>query len=309
MERARCLSGRNLDRGTEAERAQPDPGHVSLIAVPGEGDPLHPPAPLCDALWSFLDERRILTARHHVVGPSFAPVAADIVIAHTRDATSDGIEARVEQKIEQFLDPRVGGASQRGWPFGRDVYVSELIEQIEAVQGVDYVTDLMLFSVCEDGDDRCVPAPPIWHAEGDLIGLSLVDHHLVAAKIDEVHITSAPSDRFVSARITVHLEDPGAADLPAVKRLVKEGIRAFFHPLTAAPVPADDGYAEFELAALQAALAQLVAPYPTSLWLELDADAGRLSYDNGSIVGLLVKAEEGEEELVDWRAVIKVFTP
>ncbi len=173
VKRARCVPVRNLERGTEQERTQREPGHVSLVIVSETQDPLHPPKPLCEAVWGFLDERRMLTTRHHVVGPSYAPIGFDLVIARTDDAKERELRSRVVNKLAGFLHPLRGGVAEEGWPFGRDVYVSELCEQLEAIPGIDYVTDMMLVSTCQAGDDRCVPAAQSWHAEGDLVGLML----------------------------------------------------------------------------------------------------------------------------------------
>src|SRR5262249_20232639 len=136
-----------------------------------------PPVPQKAALWAYLDVRRTLTTRHHVVGPHYAPISAEIVIACTSDALPTAVRGRVVGQLEDFLKP-LGDATQEGWPFGRDVYASELFEQIEAVEGVDYVTDLMLFSACPPAEAQCAAAPPLWHPEGDLIGMALEQHHL-----------------------------------------------------------------------------------------------------------------------------------
>ncbi|MFO1429725.1 MAG: hypothetical protein U1F76_06240 [Candidatus Competibacteraceae bacterium] len=185
--RAQCAPSQNLERRTEAERTQYAPGHVSVIILPKVTDRtggLQPPTTLKDALWGYLDDWRMLTTRHHVVGPLFAPIDAEIVIAAAGGALVDKVRARVIEQIENFLDPLPSSTAQEGWPFGRDVYASELYEQIEAVEGVDYITDLMLFSTCHPTDKHCVAATPLWHAEGDLIGLKLASHHLPLARFD-----------------------------------------------------------------------------------------------------------------------------
>ena len=48
--------------------------------------------------------------------------------------------------IDRFLDPMAGGPDGRGWPFGRDVYRSEVLQVIDNVPGVDYVESLELFA-------------------------------------------------------------------------------------------------------------------------------------------------------------------
>ena len=156
--RAACVPSRDLDRGTEATRTEHAPAHVSLVVLPQQAKLLQPPPLLTKALWGYLEERRTLTTRHHVVGPHYAPISAEIVIACTNDALTAAVRDRVVSQMENFLDPH-GDTKQEGWPFGRDVYVSELYEQIEAVEGVDYVTDLMLSSACQPSAARRISAP------------------------------------------------------------------------------------------------------------------------------------------------------
>src|SRR5262249_24891918 len=141
-------------------------------------DPLRPPASLCGALYTFFDERRMLTTRHHVVGPVIVPVGAEILIARTADAVESDLNARVVKRLTDFLDPLTGGPAGEGWPFGRDVYVSELHQQLEQVPGVDYVPDLFLTSSADPSDTQSVAAPAVRHAEGDMVGLALAPHHL-----------------------------------------------------------------------------------------------------------------------------------
>jgi hypothetical protein len=154
--RAACLPSRNLDRGTEATRTEHAPAHVSLIVLPQQANPRQPPMLQKTALWGYLDDWRTLTTRHHVVGPHHAPISAEIVIACTSDAVTTAVRDRVMAQLENFLKP-LGDAVQEGWPFGRNVYV----------------TDLMLSSTCPPAEEKCAAASPLWHPEGDLIGMAL----------------------------------------------------------------------------------------------------------------------------------------
>jgi hypothetical protein len=312
--RVLCLAERNLDAGSEPLRAAPAPAHVSVVVLAAREAAPDPPAPLLSALWGFLDERRMLTTRHHVVAPTFAPVGAEIVVARTSDAVEEdrpagrGLRSRIVTKLEKFLHPLKGGELEQGWPFGRDVFVSEFYRELEDVPGVDYVSDLMLSSRCDAGDERCVPASPIWHSEGDLIGLRLEGHHLPRAQIDPLAIVIAPHTSFVRVGVSVTLE---AALGPLARRAQpsKAAIRRFFHPLSAAPTPVppaalDQGSAfllEFRLDALRQALrAALGLPATTSIGLALDADERRLRREGGVVVSLGVNSGE----IVNWRARI-----
>ena len=97
--RASCVPSRNLDRGTESQRAKNAPAHISLIVVPEAEELLQPPAPQKAALWAYLDERRTLTTRHHVVGPYYVPIGGEIVIARTSDTLSEKARSRVQPLV------------------------------------------------------------------------------------------------------------------------------------------------------------------------------------------------------------------
>ena len=64
--------------------------------------------------------------------------------------------------LNKFLDPLVGGPDGSGWPFGRDVYRSEIMRIIDEVPGVDYVASLELIG--GDGQPQCgnVCLGPTW---------------------------------------------------------------------------------------------------------------------------------------------------
>ncbi len=318
--RASCVSSRNLDRGTEATRIEYATAHVSLVVLPQDSNLRQPPPAQKTALRGYLDEWRTLTTRHHVVGPHYAPIGAEIVIAATTGAKIEAVLNRilgyedqgrhvhVMGQIERFLDRLTGGAAQEGWPFGRDIYVSELYERIEAVEGVDYVTDLMLFSECPPGDEQCAPARALWHPEGDLIGMALEQHHLPLAQIDDIVVVAAPSANFVPVQVAVALTAAGA-DPAMLKRQTKAVVRQFFHPrhITLKPLPSvstaswqsDTGLRQSDL---KTALATI--PSVTAVTLTWQADAYRLYIENLQIVGLYVNSDE----VINWQVQVVIRT-
>lgn len=42
--------------------------------------------------------------------------------------------------LKRFLDPLAGGEDGEGWPFGRDLFVSEIYQLLDTLPGVDYAT-------------------------------------------------------------------------------------------------------------------------------------------------------------------------
>jgi hypothetical protein len=141
---------------------------------------------------------------------------------------------RIRAALEAFLDPWTGGPDGDGWPFGRDVYVSELYQLLEATPGIDYVPDITLSSTCPPGAPRCIAAEELWNAEGDQVGLGLGAHHLPWARIRPEGIVIGAT--FLPVRIVAVMSPVTAADLPdSVKRAIKAALRRRFHPLHGGP--------------------------------------------------------------------------
>lgn len=130
------------------------PGTVTLVIVPElpRGRPVPTPG-LVGAVRRYIDRRRTLCARVVVVGPRYRVVR---VVARLR-ARSGGDPARIAESarsaLDTFLDPLVGGPAGRGWPFGRDVYRSEVLHVLDGVPGVDHVLELEL--AADSGEAGC----------------------------------------------------------------------------------------------------------------------------------------------------------
>jgi hypothetical protein len=110
----------------------------------------------------YLDRRRILCTRPVVVGPHYLEITvrATVRLLPSGDPARVGDEVRAA--LNRFLDPLLGGPAGLGWPFGRDVYRSEILQAIDRVPGVDHVLALSL--VADDRDPQCdnVCVPPTW---------------------------------------------------------------------------------------------------------------------------------------------------
>ncbi|MEG4343070.1 baseplate J/gp47 family protein [Microcoleus sp. A003_D6] len=157
IKRARCLSRRNLTLDEE-QKNEDKAGHVSIIVVPDISGELTPkPTPeLCTALWQYLDERRLLTTRHHVVAPEYAEVSISGNFCQEKGSKKEEIEKRVKERILKFFHPLEGGAESRGWSFGRNVYISEVFALLNETDGVEYVKSVTLKSSSSTNSDTQV---------------------------------------------------------------------------------------------------------------------------------------------------------
>lgn len=152
--RAKCLANIDLESfGPDTSR----PGHVSVIVVPcsKEAWPI-PSEQLIKDVAEFLDERRLITCRHHVVGPHYTSVRVRADVVGIFQVQVANLRKEIITNLEEFFHPLDGGpeAEKNGWPFGRDVYASEVYEVIEGTEGVDYVESLTLWT--EEGDGGCL---------------------------------------------------------------------------------------------------------------------------------------------------------
>jgi hypothetical protein len=138
--RARAWAG--LDPGFPCLKA---PGTVVVIVVPRlpAKRPMASPE-LLEAVRRYLDRRRLVGTRLVVVGPQYLEVTVRATLAVNAGARSGRVLEDVRAALDSFLDPLSGGPNKGGWPFGRDVYRSEILEVIDEVAGVDHVENLEL---------------------------------------------------------------------------------------------------------------------------------------------------------------------
>jgi hypothetical protein len=134
--RALCVPERNLAASDTAIRDQPAPGHVSVVLVPFRD------ADLDDVrvvVASYLDARRLITARVHVVAARLVPLRVRVTIRLMPDALESQVRPRVVAALASFLDRITGGGDGTGWPLGRNVYVSEVYSLLDTLPGVDFI--------------------------------------------------------------------------------------------------------------------------------------------------------------------------
>jgi phage-related baseplate assembly protein len=120
-------------------------GSITVVIVPGCANPLPEPGPdMLRAVERYLDRRRALTTELHVIGPSFITVAVRATLHAGIEADGRGLITAAQSRLNTFLDPLLGGAAGQGWPFGRDVYQSEVMALLNAIPGVNFVDEVGL---------------------------------------------------------------------------------------------------------------------------------------------------------------------
>jgi len=146
VERAFVVPNRDL-RGTPPYA--PQTGALSVVILrrpdPAGGFPtVIPSAALTDQFQHFLDRRRLITTRVHVVGPRSVAVSIAVQVVLESGVDVPQVKAAVEARVLAFFHPFTGGDKGGGYPIGRDIYRSEIFQQAESVDGVDFVLSVAI---------------------------------------------------------------------------------------------------------------------------------------------------------------------
>ena len=103
-----------------------------------------------------------------VTGPTYLAVGVETTVAPVDFSAAGTVFEAVDAALRAFLNPLTGGPEGTGWPFGRDVFQSDVAALLEALPGVDYVTTInLLLGSAPQGErvsippDRIVIAGPI----------------------------------------------------------------------------------------------------------------------------------------------------
>jgi hypothetical protein len=120
-------------------------GIVTVVVVPHLPADRPVPSPgLRHAVAAYLCPRRLVGTRIEVTGPRYVTVSIRATVAAQRLAVLADVRGRVVEAIDAFLHPLHGGPAGTGWPFGRDVVRTEMLQVLDDVPGVDHVLELDL---------------------------------------------------------------------------------------------------------------------------------------------------------------------
>jgi predicted phage baseplate assembly protein len=176
--RVKCLQPRPSAAGRVV------PGQIYVLVVPRvlrpegflEPGQLELPEETRLQLTDYLDERRLLTSRLNVRTPAYRWVSV-----HVRLRAQPGIEtARVEREVlrvlYRYLNPLVGGPDGTGWPFGRDLFVSDVYQSLQEAPFVQFIRNVEMRAARPGGAGTGNP----------LDTLEVVAHGVIASGIHEV---------------------------------------------------------------------------------------------------------------------------
>jgi predicted phage baseplate assembly protein len=162
--RARCL----------APGAQPgdagsiQPGQVFVLVLPQSEtvdrptpDQLRLPEDLRRGVLDYLIPRCVMGMALEVRLPdiTWISVTAELLVSDQSHADIIAlVQERAVAALYEYLNPYIGGPSRGGWPFGRDLHLSEIYGLLQRVASVDYVESVRI-EIGEPGRPLR-PAPP-----------------------------------------------------------------------------------------------------------------------------------------------------
>jgi predicted phage baseplate assembly protein len=149
--RARCHVVRGLGPATGGQ----GPGVVRLLLVPDvprlngpvPADLLQVSARVRDDVVAYLDERRLLTCEVVLEAPAYTWVSVVARLRAEPRADRERVAARTAEALYRYLHPSAGGPGTQGWPFGRELFISEIYTLLQREEGVDVVEEAAMYQV------------------------------------------------------------------------------------------------------------------------------------------------------------------
>ena len=149
--RARCVA----PGAQPGDANAPKPGQILVVAVPTVDDPtgqipgerLTLSAELRSAVLAQLESRRLVGTTVDVRGPQYFWVSVEATLQcpqRSDPALLEQVQAMAERDLYRYLNPFTGGPSDDGWPFGRDLHVSEIYGVLQRIRSVEFVEDVKL---------------------------------------------------------------------------------------------------------------------------------------------------------------------
>jgi hypothetical protein len=126
----------------------------------------------------YLEPRRLLTTRVHAVGPRLVTIGVHLNLSLKPDAVQKTVKHEVVNRLRHFLNLKV-------WPFGRNVYVSEIYRELDRIPGVDFVTKIAgkeIITAYDVSGDRSLKQ------DNELVGIKLNADELVRFSVEESRI-------------------------------------------------------------------------------------------------------------------------
>lgn len=179
--RVNCLPERDLENSDINEIVE---GHITLVVLPREHARDTNTEKLRQTLKRFLNQRRLISTRLHVIDPNYVKVKVSATLYLHDYAEYHTVQKEAARRITAFFAPLNSQEywQGKGYPFGANIYISELYQLFDDLPGVDYVEEVKLTDFEEHREQL--------NEQNKLVGISLEEHELVAVAIDQIKIVT-----------------------------------------------------------------------------------------------------------------------
>ncbi len=136
------------------------PGQIYILVIPRQQYPdrffepsqLEIEPDVLKKLHLYLGERRMLTTRLDIRPPAYRWVTVKVRLKAVPSVEPDVVEQTVLARLYRFLNPLVGGPDGNGWPFGRELFVSDVYQCLQGLPDVQFVRSVEMFEAKPGGD-------------------------------------------------------------------------------------------------------------------------------------------------------------
>ncbi len=156
IDRVKCLQPKPAAGGDVI------PGQVYILIIPRvpypdayiEPEDLKLKDELVNKLSTYLDERRLLTTHLIYQKPAYQWLSVHIKLRAAPDFNQNEVEQNVLAHLYHFLNPIKGGPDHNGWPFGRNVFISDVYQSLQGLPGIQFIRSLEIYRTDESGKVR-----------------------------------------------------------------------------------------------------------------------------------------------------------
>ena len=101
---------------------------------------------LYETIGTYLEPRRMLGTTVDIGTPYYQGVSVAALIQALPGRPAVLVRQRALDVLYRYINPLTGGPDGEGWPFDLDINAAPLAEMIEAIEGVERVDEVLLFS-------------------------------------------------------------------------------------------------------------------------------------------------------------------
>lgn len=136
-------------------------GQIHVVVIPKVRDPqgyiepaeLEPDEEDMIKLKSYLDERRLLTARLEMPNkPAYSWVSVNVTVGPTPGTDQKTVEDEILRRLHRYLNPLVGGDDGKGWPFGKTLRDVDVYHCLRDLPSSSAIQNVELFAATPSGD-------------------------------------------------------------------------------------------------------------------------------------------------------------